>query len=59
MKAIILVQTGSTSNLVIRDVNTPQIGDEEVLVQVKSISINPVDIKTRQGGGVYNYVEPV
>ena len=55
MKAIILVQTGSASNLVIRDVNTPQIGDEEVLVQVKSIGINPVDIKTRQGGGVYNY----
>ena len=55
MKAIILAQTGSTSNLVIRDVNTPQIGDEEVLVQVKSISINPVDVKTRQGGGVYNY----
>ena len=55
MKAIILVETGSTSNLVIREVNTPQINDEEVLVQVKSISINPVDVKTRMGGGVYNY----
>ena len=55
MKAIILVQPGSISNLVMRDVNTPQIGDEEVLVQVKSISVNPVDFKTRQGGGVYNY----
>ncbi len=55
MKGIILVQPGSISNLVMRDINTPQIGEEEVLVQVKSISINPVDAKTRQGGGVYNY----
>ncbi|MBX9886916.1 MAG: NADP-dependent oxidoreductase [Flavobacteriaceae bacterium] len=55
MKAIILAETGSTSNLVIREVSTPQIDDEEVLVQVKSISINPVDVKTRMGGGVYNY----
>ena len=55
MKAIILTQPGSTSNLVMRDIDTPQPGDEEVLVQVKSISINPVDAKTRQGGGVYNY----
>jgi NADPH:quinone reductase-like Zn-dependent oxidoreductase len=55
MKAIILVQPGSISNLVMRDINTSQIGDEEVLVQVKSISINPVDAKTRQGGGIYNY----
>ena len=55
MKAIILAETGSTSNLVIREVSIPQIGDEEVLVQVKSISINPVDVKTRMGGGVYNY----
>jgi NADPH:quinone reductase-like Zn-dependent oxidoreductase len=55
MKAIILLQPGSTSQLVMRDINTPQIGDDEVLVQVKSISINPVDAKTRQGGGVYKY----
>lgn len=55
MKAIILIQPGSTANLVKRDINTPQPGNEEVLVQVKSISINPVDAKTRQGGGVYNY----
>lgn len=55
MRAIILAEPGSTSNLVIREVRTPQRDDEEVLVQVKSISINPVDVKTRMGGGVYNY----
>lgn len=55
MKAIILVEPGSTSNLKMRDISTPQIQQDEVLVQVKSIGINPVDAKTRQGGGVYNY----
>lgn len=55
MRAIILAQPGSTSNLVMRDITIPQINNEEVLVQVKSIGINPVDAKTRQGGGVYNY----
>ncbi|WP_158799036.1 NADP-dependent oxidoreductase [Pedobacter sp. L105] len=55
MKAIILVEPGATTNLVMRDIAVPQINNDEVLVQVKSISINPVDAKTRQGGGVYNY----
>lgn len=55
MKAIILVEPGSTSSLVMRNVNNPQMDNDEVLVQVKSISINPVDAKTRQGGGVYTY----
>ena len=55
MKAILLVEPGSTSNLVMRDINIPQLQDNEVLVQVKAISINPVDAKTRQGKGVINY----
>ena len=55
MKAIILVEPGSTSNLVMRDINIPQLHDDEVLVQVKAISINPVDAKTRQGKGIFNY----
>lgn len=55
MKAILLVEPGPTSNLVMLDINIPQIHSDEVLVQVKSISINPVDTKTRQGKGVFNY----
>jgi len=55
MKAILLRQPGSTSNLVMHDINIPQLHDDEVLVQVKAISINPVDAKTRQGTGIYNY----
>lgn len=53
MKAIILDGPGPVENLVINDIATPVIADQEVLVQVKSISINPVDVKTRAGKGVY------
>lgn len=47
MKAIILEQTGGIENLVIKEISTPAIGDNEVLVAVKAISINPVDYKVR------------
>lgn len=55
MKAILLVEPGSTANLVMHDINIPRINQDEVLVQVKSIAINPVDAKTRQGAGIYKY----
>lgn len=55
MKAILLVESGSTANLVVHDINTPKIKHDEVLVQVRSIGINPVDAKTRQGAGIYKY----
>ncbi len=52
MKAIILTDFGSVDNLVVTDVNTPAVSDNEVLIQVKSISVNPIDVKTRSGKGV-------
>ena len=51
MKAIILNEFGPASNLQLADLPLPQINDEQVLVKVRSISINPVDIKTREGKG--------
>jgi NADPH:quinone reductase-like Zn-dependent oxidoreductase len=53
MKAIILTGTGDSSVLQISELPIPPIGNEEVLVQVKAISINPVDVKTRAGSGAY------
>lgn len=47
MKAIILKQTGGVENLIKADLPQPQIKDNEVLVQVKYISINPVDAVLR------------
>jgi NADPH:quinone reductase-like Zn-dependent oxidoreductase len=55
MKAIILSEPGSTDNLSIRELPGPVIQNNEVLVKVRAISINPVDVKTRVGNGVYRY----
>lgn len=54
MKAIVLKQPGDATNLAIQDVPKPVIQEGEVLVQVKAISINPVDLKTRAGKAQYN-----
>jgi NADPH:quinone reductase-like Zn-dependent oxidoreductase len=51
MKAIILRGFGEVENLVITEIPVPDISDNEVLVQVKVFSVNPVDIKTRLGRG--------
>ena len=54
MKAIILKEAGGPENLVITDVALPVPQKGEVLIKVKAISINPVDIKTRKGLALYN-----
>ena len=52
MKAIILKDFGGVENLVAAELDTPSINADEVLVSIKSISINPIDVKTRAGKGV-------
>jgi NADPH:quinone reductase-like Zn-dependent oxidoreductase len=52
MKAIILNDFGGVEQLHEVELPVPAIKDGEVLVKVKAISINPVDVKTRQGKGV-------
>ncbi|HKZ67650.1 MAG TPA: alcohol dehydrogenase catalytic domain-containing protein, partial [Chitinophagaceae bacterium] len=54
MKAIILTNAGSVENLELADIPKPDIQSDEVLIKVKAISINPVDIKTRIGKSLYN-----
>ncbi len=54
MKAIILKEAGGPENLEMAEVDIPVPGKDEVLVKVKAISINPVDIKTRKGKALYN-----
>ncbi len=51
MKAIVLKDFGSTDNLQMKEIPVPTIKDNEVLIEVKAISINPVDVKTRTGKG--------
>lgn len=52
MQAIILKDFGGVENLIIENMATPEITDNEVLIQVKAISINPVDAKVRSGKGL-------
>jgi NADPH:quinone reductase-like Zn-dependent oxidoreductase len=51
MKAITLRGFGGVENFVYSEVPFPDNSDNEVLVKVRSFSINPVDIKTRMGRG--------
>jgi NADPH:quinone reductase-like Zn-dependent oxidoreductase len=49
MKAIELKGFGGVENLQITEIPMPNLAENEVLVRIKAISINPVDIKTRKG----------
>ncbi len=60
MKAIILKNTGGPENLILADVPVPEIQDDEVLVKVKSIGINPVDASLRQNNErLHSMLQPV
>ncbi|WP_316804579.1 NADP-dependent oxidoreductase [Pedobacter nototheniae] len=62
MKAIILKGFGGVENFVTTDIEVPVPKENEVLVQTKSISVNPVDAKTRAGKGrasFYKDVDPI
>jgi NADPH:quinone reductase-like Zn-dependent oxidoreductase len=53
MNAIILREPGGPENLLLQEMPVPNPGKGEVLIRVQSMSINPVDSKTRKGGALY------
>ncbi|HEX2532225.1 MAG TPA: NADP-dependent oxidoreductase, partial [Chitinophagaceae bacterium] len=53
MKAFILEEGGAPEALQLRQVPEPEPAADELLVRVKAISINPVDVKTRQGKALF------
>ncbi|GAB3828569.1 NADP-dependent oxidoreductase [Hymenobacter jeollabukensis] len=53
MNAFLLTGTTGPDSLQTTTLSTPTIGPAEVLVQVIAISLNPVDVKTTYGKGVY------
>ncbi|MET0464996.1 MAG: NADP-dependent oxidoreductase [Chitinophagaceae bacterium] len=57
MKAIVLTEPGGRDRLRIEELAKPALNTDEVLVQVKAISINPVDVKSRSGKGVYGRIK--
>ena len=62
MKAIILRGFGGVEHLVISDMPDPALSDNEVIVSVKAIGINPIDVKTRKGKGMaaaFENIDPI
>jgi NADPH:quinone reductase-like Zn-dependent oxidoreductase len=51
VRAIILQSFGGPEQLVYNDIPKPTIKNNEVLIRVRAIGINPVDVKTRTGKG--------
>lgn len=56
MKAVIVNEAGGVENLQFAEIDKPVIGNDEVLVKVVSVSINPVDVKSRAYEGVLNWI---
>lgn len=57
MKAIVLKEAGNVDNLEYVELEKPTINEGDVLIKVKAISINPVDVKSRAGKGVYGRIK--
>lgn len=57
MKAIILKESNGVNQLTLSNTDIPIIKEHEVLIKTKAISINPVDIKTRAGKGVFGRIK--
>lgn len=53
MKTYILNAAGGTEELKMVHLDVPKPNSQEVLISIKALSINPVDIKTRMGKGIY------
>lgn len=49
MKAIVIEQYGDKEQLKVKEMPTPKINENQVLVEMKATSINPIDWKLREG----------
>lgn len=59
MKAFVLDELGAADVLQLSEIETPTTQSDQVLIQVKAISINPVDVKSRGGKGVYGRLKEI
>lgn len=50
MKAFIVERYGDAGAVRAGDVPDPQVGQDDVLVQIYAASVNPLDLRTREGG---------
>jgi NADPH:quinone reductase-like Zn-dependent oxidoreductase len=62
MKAYILKEPGDIKNMIYTELPVPKPENDEVLIKIKAVSINPVDVKTRAGSALYStlqHLEPL
>ncbi|MBO9471639.1 NADP-dependent oxidoreductase [Endozoicomonas sp. G2_2] len=52
MKVVAFDEFGPASNLRVVEHRKPSCDSEEVLIKTRAVSVNPVDVKTRQGGAL-------
>jgi len=57
MNAIKLTTPGNVDQLQYIEIEKPKPKEGEVLIKTKALSINPVDVKTRMGKGVYGRIK--
>ncbi|UII23774.1 NADP-dependent oxidoreductase [Fulvivirga ligni] len=57
MKAIIIEKGGGIEELKLKEIEKPSVNSNEVLIKVRALSINPVDVKTRAGKAFYGKLE--
>ena len=57
MRAYILEEFGGIDRLLLKDINIPEVADNQVLVKVNAISINPVDVRTRAGSAMAQFLK--
>ncbi|MDQ6998088.1 MAG: zinc-dependent alcohol dehydrogenase family protein [Mariprofundus sp.] len=58
MRAIIMTEAGSSSVLKLTEIERPECGDDELLIQVMAAGINPVDTKVRMNGPMIKQPNP-
>lgn len=49
MKAVIMTGTGGVNQLHVEEIDQPVIDSNELLINTKAFSINPIEVKTRKG----------
>jgi NADPH:quinone reductase-like Zn-dependent oxidoreductase len=49
MKAFVVERYGDADTVRAGDVPDPQVGEDDVLVRIRAASVNPLDLKTRDG----------
>ncbi len=56
MRAYLLNEAGEIEDLVLSEIEKPVLKADEVLVETKAISINPIDVKVRPVEAVLNLI---